>query len=203
MFGGQDSVATSTWGAAGTVARTSPPPVCRSSAAASRTRASARIRSPSILAYPHGGRSSVARPSNQEKSQPATSIAAPSASRSSKLVTRVLRRLSRSSHSTGLTNIAVTGNYYLCGQQIVRRGRRSLRRSGGSDQAAGGRAARQQASQGRGAGSGDRHLSTRDEQAPEALAPSRTRRRRARLRRCAGPRLQAPAAIGSRDPGLA
>src|SRR5215475_37877 len=196
MFGGQDSVATSTWGAAGTVARTSPPPVCRSSAAASRTRASARIRSPSILAYPHGGRSSVARPSNQEKSQPATSIAAPSASRSSKLVTRVLRRLLRSSHSTGLTNIAAVGNYYPCGQQIVRRGRRSLRRSGGSDQAAGGRAARQQASQGRGAG-------TRDEQAPEALAPSRTRRRRARLRRCAGPRLQAPAAIGSRDPGLA
>jgi hypothetical protein len=41
------------------------------------------IRCASSREYPQGGRSSVARPSNQEKSQPSTGTLDPSASRSS------------------------------------------------------------------------------------------------------------------------
>src|SRR5690606_37202767 len=58
---------------------TSPPPVWTSSTASARTIRSARAR-----AYPQGGRASVARPSNQEKSQPSVGTAAPSATSSSK-----------------------------------------------------------------------------------------------------------------------
>jgi len=61
-----------------TSAKTSPPPVWTSRAASA-----VPIRSTSIRAYPHEGRSSVALPSNQEKSQPSTGTAAPSAMSSS------------------------------------------------------------------------------------------------------------------------
>ena len=81
MFGGQDSVATMALLArCGTPASTSPPPVWISSVSAARP-----IFSPISFWYPQGGRSSVARPSSQEKSQPVTSTAAASAINSSKL----------------------------------------------------------------------------------------------------------------------
>ncbi len=79
-FGGQPSVATVSGGNSGAQARTSPPPVWMSSAADAPA-----SRSPMARAYPHGGRSSVARPSNQEKSHPSTDAAAASATRSSKV----------------------------------------------------------------------------------------------------------------------
>ncbi|CAM5744547.1 hypothetical protein SALBM311S_02490 [Streptomyces alboniger] len=83
-FGGQTSVAAVSTGAFGAAARaksrTSPPPVWMSSAA------DAPARRPAIdRAYPHEGRASVARPSNQEKSHPSVGTAAPSATRSSKV----------------------------------------------------------------------------------------------------------------------
>src|SRR5436190_7078233 len=75
MFGGHDSVAASIGGGRGIPASTSPPPVWTSSAAAVRA-----IRFASSREYPHRGRSSVARPSNQEKSQPSSGTDPPSAS---------------------------------------------------------------------------------------------------------------------------
>src|SRR5690625_2911876 len=64
-FGSHDSVARSTGGAGGIPATTSPPPVCTASIAEARAG-----RSPTRRAYPHGGRSSLARPWNQLKSHP-------------------------------------------------------------------------------------------------------------------------------------
>src|SRR2546423_3261662 len=79
MFGGQPSVATvAPDGRCPTPASTSPPPVWMS-----RCRCARPMRSPSCRWYPQGGRSSVARPSSQEKSQPLTSTAAASAISSS------------------------------------------------------------------------------------------------------------------------
>ncbi len=77
-FGGHDSVATATGGKPGASASTSPPPVWMS-----READASLSRSPSSRAYPHGGRSSVARPSSQPKSQPVTSASSPSAISSS------------------------------------------------------------------------------------------------------------------------
>src|SRR5690606_15227879 len=77
-FGGQASVATVTGGSFGAAASTSPPPVWRSSAAWARPSRSAIAR-----AYPPEGRSSVARPSSQEKSHPSTETASASATRAS------------------------------------------------------------------------------------------------------------------------
>ena len=80
MLGGQESVATSIAGALAMPARTSPPPVCMSNAADARC-----IFAAIISEYPHRGRSSVARPSNHEKSHPSTETEFASATRSSKL----------------------------------------------------------------------------------------------------------------------
>src|SRR6202012_1254680 len=81
-LGHHPSVATRRLGGDTTMASTSPPPVSTSSAASASA-----IRSPNMRAYPHGGRSSVARPSNHEKSPPSTGTPAPSAARLSKRLT--------------------------------------------------------------------------------------------------------------------
>ena len=78
-FGGQPSVATASGGSWGTAARTSPPPVWMSRAAVALA-----IRPAIARAYPQDGRSSVARPSSQEKSQPSTETDAASSISSSK-----------------------------------------------------------------------------------------------------------------------
>ena len=65
-------MAASSRGGCGISAKTSPPPVWMSSA-----EETSAIRSSIIREYPHEGRSSVARPSNHEKSQPSTGTDAP------------------------------------------------------------------------------------------------------------------------------
>ncbi len=77
-LGGQPSVAVSSFGGCGTSASTSPPPVSTSSAAVARA-----IRSATSRAYPHCGRSSVARPASQSKPHPSIGAAAASAINSS------------------------------------------------------------------------------------------------------------------------
>lgn len=83
-FGGQPSVAATSAGRRGSArpsakSSTSPPPVWMSSTASAPA-----SRSPADRAYPHDGRASLARPSNQEKSHPSVGTATPSATRSSK-----------------------------------------------------------------------------------------------------------------------
>ena len=77
MFGGHPSVTTILGGSCGTSAMISPPPVSMSKADATRARRDASSRE-----YPHGGRSSVARPSSQSKLHPETSATAASSARS-------------------------------------------------------------------------------------------------------------------------
>ena len=82
-LGGHDSVAAMRSGRGSAPSRisasTSPPPVWRS-----RSELAPAARRVSNRAYPHGGRSSVARPSSHAKLQPSTGAAAASATRASK-----------------------------------------------------------------------------------------------------------------------